>query len=277
MNVRASAGSGIVTIDDWALPAAVQSHNVWALHRIGGSGGNAMTDFGSGSGSGETPAPIPVQQQVEWKMLASEGDLMLAQSPHEFAVYTSSANYGRWPATHDGYNLALQMYEARRQSLAHGVAYAATGYQDPSRLGLPTDPVMKSKTYASPMSYVGSTRRIVSWASGVQKRATALAVLVWTAAVFAMLLIWTFLIFWYFVVFFLFGIFAFPYRLMRRSQRKNLHVQQTALATQQAMLQQMAFQQQQMMQAQVQAQQYPVPPQSAIPPSAPPPLPPAPS
>jgi hypothetical protein len=67
---------------------------------------------------------------------------------------------------------------------------------------------------------------------------------VWTAAALALIIMWSVLAVWYFIIFFLFGIFVIPCRLMRRSQRKNLHVQTTALATQQAMFQQMTAQQQ---------------------------------
>ena len=73
-------------------------------------------------------------------------------------------------------------------------------------------------------------------------------------------------------IFGLFGLLMIPWRLIRRSQRKNLHVQQTSLATQQAMLQQMATQQQQ-----IQRQQqghFPPPPGQIVPPNAPPAIPP---
>jgi hypothetical protein len=235
-----------------------------------------MTDT-TGGGGPLIPTPdVPPGQAVQaWTVVASSGYLVLGQSPHEYAVYDQQNTFGRWPLTEEGYRYAVQTYEAHQQSLAHGVAYTATGYQDPARLGLPTDAVIKSKTYASPMSYVGSTRRIVSWASKAAKRSSAFAVLAWSAGVLALLFMWTFLVFWYFVVFFLFGIFTFPYRFIRRGQRKNLHVQQTALATQQAMLQQMAIQQQQIL------RQQPVthtqPPGQVLPPSEPPAIPPPPS
>ena len=112
----------------------------------------------------------------------------------------------------------------RPRVLSHGVS-------GPERLGLPTDPALKSQSYASPMSYVGSTRRIVGWAQKTAQRSAAVAVLVWTSAIIFLLAVWVFLLGWYFVVFFLFGIFVIPYRLIRRSQRKNLHVQRTTLAT----------------------------------------------
>jgi hypothetical protein len=172
-----------------------------------------------------------------WKVLASNGVLALSQSDKEYAVYNQNSFLGTWPLTEEGYKYAVQTYEAHQQSSAHGVAYTATGYQDPERLGLPTEAAIKSKTYASPLSYVGSTRRIVGWSSKLAKRSPAYAVLGWTACVLALLFMYVFLLFWYIIVFGLFGIFMFPYRLIRRSQRKNLHVQQTSLATQQAMLQ----------------------------------------
>jgi hypothetical protein len=219
-------------------------------------------------------APLPPKA---WKVLASNGGVALSQSDQEYAVYNENSFLGTWPLTAEGYKFAVQTYEAHQQSSAHGVAYTATGYQDPERLGLPTDPIMKSKSYASPMSYVGSTRRIVAWARKLAERNPSYAVLGWAAAVMALLFMWSFLLFWYFVVFVLFGILMIPWRLIRRSQRKNLHVQQTSLATQQAMLQQMAAQQQQI-QRQQQGQYAPPPPAGQIvAPSVPPSIPPPPS
>jgi hypothetical protein len=196
-------------------------------------------------------APLVTQVAVTWTTLAVMGSLILAQSPHEFIVYDGQSTYGRWPVTQEGYHYAKQTFDSHSQSLAHGIAYTATGYRDPVAMGLPTEPVIKSTTYASPLSYIGSTRRLIAWATKASKRSPVNAALAWVLAIFGMLFMWTFLLFWYFVVFFLFGIFMFPYRLIRRGQRKSLHVQQTALATQQAMLQQ----QQAMMQ---QVQQQPV-------------------
>jgi hypothetical protein len=98
---------------------------------------------------------------------------------------------------------------------------------------------MKAQTYASPMSYVGSTRRIMAWAKKAGVRNAGLAVLVWVVAIFSMLLMWSFLLFWYLFIFGLFGIFVFPFRAIRRSQRKSQHIQRQTLATQQAMFQQM--------------------------------------
>jgi len=191
-----------------------------------------------------SPSPVrPPAPEPSWSVLAHSGTLVLSRSTLEFVVYTPQAVFGRWPVTEEGYRHAAETFEAHRQSLAHGIAYTATGYRDPGRAGLPEEPVVRSKTYASPLSYVGSTRRIVAWARELAARSPSYAILGWCAAMVALLAVWAFLLFWYFVIFFLFGIFVIPYRLVRRSQRKSLHVQQTSLATQQAMLQQMAAQQ----------------------------------
>jgi hypothetical protein len=83
----------------------------------------------------------------------------------------------------------------------------------------PNQPVLEKKTYASAMSYVGSTRRTVAWIKHCKSPVTkGLAV---TAGVFFLLFMYLFLVVWYFVVFVLFGIFTFPFRLHRRSQRKS--------------------------------------------------------
>jgi hypothetical protein len=220
----------------------------------------------------QTPAVITVAQSepvaaVKWTVLQAHGGLALAESETEYAVYDQAATYGRWPKNPEGHRFANETFGAHTQSAVHGLAYAATGYQDPARLGLPTTPVLKSQTYASPMSYVGSTRRIVAWAMSMSKRNPGLAVLGWVLAVLTLLIAWAVIGVWYVLIFGVFGIFMFPYRLIRRSQRKSHHIQKTALATQQAMLQQQqALLQQQM--AQQQAMARPV----IAPPASPPPM-----
>jgi membrane glycosyltransferase len=189
-----------------------------------------------------------------------EGVLVLASSDYEYAVYDHDRTYGSWPKTRQGHRLAMEAFGAYGQSRAHGVAYAAGGYQDPARLGMPTAPVVKSKTYAAPLSFVGSTRRIVAWSRGAIERNPHMRAPLWIMTVSALLVSWAVVFCWYAVVFGLFGILMIPYRLVRRSQRKSLHVQETALATQQAMYQQMTaiMQQQAAMQAR---EQYPPGPQ----------------
>lgn len=178
-------------------------------------------------------------EPVGWTLLDQAGPLVLASSDHEYAVYDHDQTYGRWPKTPQGFRVATETFGAYSQSRAHGVAYAAAGYQDPERLGLPTAPVVKSTTYAAPLSFVGSTRRILAWLRGAVVRNPHLRVPLTIVTVLGLLVTWAFVFCWYCVVFGLFGIFMVPYRLIRRSQRKSLHVQQTALATQQAMYQQM--------------------------------------
>ena len=100
---------------------------------------------------------------------------------------------------------------------------------------IPTTPIMPSQTYASPMSFVGSARRIGAWA-GRHDGVPAFAFVAWATALIAIAVTWAFLIFWYLFVFGLFGVFTIPYRLVRRSQRKSLAVQKQQLATMQAMM-----------------------------------------
>jgi Flp pilus assembly protein TadB len=84
------------------------------------------------------------------------------------------------------------------------------------------------------MSFVGSTRRMVTW--GSRDRSTGASVTVWAAVALGLILVWAFLGLWYFIIFGAFGIFVFPYRLIRRSQRKSAHLQRVQLATMQAMM-----------------------------------------
>jgi uncharacterized protein HemY len=98
----------------------------------------------------------------------------------------------------------------------------------------PENPILTKQTYASPMSYVGSTRRMLAWAQ--QDRATGAQIAVWTATILGLLIVWAFLAAWYLVIFGLFGLFVIPYRLIRRSQRKSAQVQRVQLATMQAMM-----------------------------------------
>lgn len=251
-------------------------------------GASACSNCGAELGQQETLQAVPLdrpsaaagQSPVTWTLLAATGSLALAQSDREYAVYDQNNQYGRWPKTADGYRFASETYGAHAQSFAHGAAYVATGYQDPDRLGLPTEPVIKSKTYASPMSFTGSARRIGSWATKTGQRSPMYSALAWALAVIAILFTWAFVAVWYIIIFGIFGVFMFPYRLIRRSSRKSLHMQSTMLATQQAMLQQQAQQA-----TTIQEPPYgtpgiappPAPPSAIGPPDAPPPQPPPPA
>jgi hypothetical protein len=99
---------------------------------------------------------------------------------------------------------------------------------------VPQTPIVSKQTYASPMSFVGSTRRILRWTD--RDRATWSQIAVWTAVALGLVLVWALLLNWYFVIFVVFGIFVIPYRLIRRSQRKSAHLQRVQLATMQAFM-----------------------------------------
>jgi len=101
---------------------------------------------------------------------------------------------------------------------------------------IPEVPMMSKQTYASPMSYVGSSRRATAFVRRVGTSPIR-ASLAWTAAALFVGLMWfAVLPVWYFVTIILFGWFMIPFRLVRRSHRKQEHIQKTQLATMQAMM-----------------------------------------
>jgi Flp pilus assembly protein TadB len=106
---------------------------------------------------------------------------------------------------------------------------------------LPHTPVVQRQTYSSPLSFVGITRRTTAWIRrvGTNPGLTALAV---AAGLVFLFMMYAFIAVWYFVIFFLFGIFTFPFRLLRRGQRKQEHLQREQLATMQALLVQQQYQ-----------------------------------
>ena len=105
----------------------------------------------------------------------------------------------------------------------------------PSGPVVPEKPIMAKQSYASPLSFVGSTRREIAWA---KRHSTAwwTTTLVILALVVMLPLTWALDLIWFVVVTLLFGVFTFPYRLMRRSQRKQEAYQRQQLATMQAMM-----------------------------------------
>jgi hypothetical protein len=111
----------------------------------------------------------------------------------------------------------------------------------PSRPGatgagiVPSVPILQKQTYSSPLSYIGITRRGTAWLRGFGTTPLKTGIGVLGLAVF-LAAMYAFLVVWYFVIFVLFGVFAFPYRLIRRSHRKQEHLQKQQLATMQAML-----------------------------------------
>ena len=118
---------------------------------------------------------------------------------------------------------------------------------EPTAAGIVPDvPIMRKPTYSSTMSYIGITRRSTAWlrSFGTTPLKTGIGVV----ALFVFLTgMYAFLVVWYFVIFVIFGVFTFPFRLMRRSHRKQEHLQKQQRATMQAMLiqQQQALQQNQ--------------------------------
>jgi hypothetical protein len=120
----------------------------------------------------------------------------------------------------------------------------------PTQLLLPTTPALKKRTYASPMSYVGATRRTTAWVRKVGASSPVAAVFAWVAAIVWLSLMWVVILpIYLFMTLVIFGWFMIPFRLIRRSSRKQAHLQQVQLAT----MQQMMVQQQQAM---IQNQQY---------------------
>ena len=112
---------------------------------------------------------------------------------------------------------------------------------------VPTTPIVEKRSYASAMSYVGITRRISAWIKRFSDT-PAKAALAWALGIPAMFLMWSVITAWYFITVFLFGIFLVPFRLLRRGQRKQTHLQEQQLATMQAMMiqQQQSLQQEQL-------------------------------
>jgi Flp pilus assembly protein TadB len=101
---------------------------------------------------------------------------------------------------------------------------------------VPQTPIVSKRTYAAPMSYVGSARRV---AAVVRRKGPAnpgVAAVAWGLGLLAILLLWVVVTGWYGVALLLFGVFMIPYRFMRRSARRQDHLQQVQLATMQAMM-----------------------------------------
>jgi hypothetical protein len=100
---------------------------------------------------------------------------------------------------------------------------------------IPTTPALDKRTYSSPMSYIGATRRITRFIKEFGDTPLK-AALAWTGGAVAILAMVFVVTLWYFVTVFIFGLYTIPYRLIRRSSRKNLHIQGAQLATMQQMM-----------------------------------------
>ena len=100
---------------------------------------------------------------------------------------------------------------------------------------VPTTPISAKKTYASPMSYVGSFRRVTSWIRNFGDTPPK-AVAGWLLGLTAIAMVWTAVTIWYVITLGVFGVLMIPFRLIRRGHRKQVHLQEQQLATMQAMM-----------------------------------------
>lgn len=101
---------------------------------------------------------------------------------------------------------------------------------------IPQAPALQRRTYASPMSFVGITRRTLAWVNKVGGSSPVAAIAAWSAAALFLPTMYVFLVCWYIVVFGLFGLLMIPWRIIRRGHRKQEHYQQAQLATMQMMM-----------------------------------------
>lgn len=110
----------------------------------------------------------------------------------------------------------------------------------------------QNQSYASALSFVGSTRRITAWTERhTENVGTAANAGIWTGAIALMLITWVIVIVWYALLllplivcltipllwpFVPFTLAVFGFRSHRRSQRKAQYTSEIQLATMQAML-----------------------------------------
>lgn len=91
-------------------------------------------------------------------------------------------------------------------------------------------------TASSTMSYVGSARRLTTWARSRAGTEQPKAALIWTAAVLAIAGMFSLVTVWYIVVYGIFGLILVPFRILTRGGRRRERLQRAQLATTQAML-----------------------------------------
>ncbi|WP_386445906.1 hypothetical protein [Streptomyces ovatisporus] len=101
---------------------------------------------------------------------------------------------------------------------------------------IPESPALSKMSYSAPLSYVGITRRISARIKRVGAAGPFAAWLAWALGAIVILLGWALVTVWYAITLLLFNVFLFPYRLIRRSHRKQEQLQQAELATMQAMM-----------------------------------------
>lgn len=127
------------------------------------------------------------------------------------------------------YQQPPQYYDPR-QPAAPGMQYAPPQYAQAAQYAADADrPVLQKRSYSSPLSFTGATSRIIRAASRIENQGLSVTVLVadW---LIVLPFVWSFIVIWYTVIFGLFGIFAIPWRLHRRSQRRAQHLAEAQLS-----------------------------------------------
>lgn len=66
---------------------------------------------------------------------------------------------------------------------------------------IPTTPLIQKRTYSSPLSFVGATRRTIAWARRSGSGSLPMGVLAAVAAVLWLLVMYVFIVGWYVVAF----------------------------------------------------------------------------
>lgn len=93
--------------------------------------------------------------------------------------------------------------------------------------------VPEKRTYATMLSFVGITRRSMAWMRRNKTAGAARGVL-WAGLSIYLLVMYTVVLTWYALIIGFFFI-VIPWRVIRRGQRKSLHIQQQQLAALQGM------------------------------------------
>lgn len=139
-------------------------------------------------------------------------------------------------------------------------------------MGTPMPKTVSHRTYASPLSFIGSLKRIANVCQKPDQLAWRI-VLRLTFGVLALSIMWSIAVVVYVIMFLTpLGWFLLFWRFHRRAQRKTLEVQQQQLAAQQ-LLQETALTQAQAMQTLVAGQQHQIVAQQPQPELTPEPMP----
>lgn len=107
--------------------------------------------------------------------------------------------------------------------------YGQHPYPEPRYTADTDQPVLQKRAYSSPLSFTGSTSRIIRAISRTEPQWLSITLLI-TAWTILLPVVWALLLAWYTMIFGLFGVFVIPWRLHRRSQRKAQHLAEAQLA-----------------------------------------------